>query len=120
MATYQLSFDNLRVWVSLGCTPEERAQFQAVDIGIQLNFKTLPKACHSDKLSETICYAELITAIQTLCANQAFQLIEHLAYCVHKQIIPFLNDQINVAVKVIKIAPPVAGMNCPVSFIYAP
>jgi dihydroneopterin aldolase len=119
----KLSIFDLRIWVHLGCSEQEKFHPQLVSFDIDLIFKTIPNAVITDKLEETICYLGIAEKVKSLCKNKYFNLIEHLSYNIYKVINESLNENrlfielINVTTK--KISPPVPGINGGVSFSYS-
>ena len=75
-----LEFRGARLDVRLGCSAEERAVPQAVDLDLAVRFAELPSACETDKLEGTVCYADLIHAARDACAGREFRLVERLAH----------------------------------------
>ena len=75
-----LSLKQLRVPVFLGVTSKERAEQQLVKIDLKLIFRDLPRACATDRLEDTLCYATLASNIRQFCSTKVFHLIEHLGY----------------------------------------
>ncbi|OGT61503.1 MAG: hypothetical protein A3F14_03980 [Gammaproteobacteria bacterium RIFCSPHIGHO2_12_FULL_43_28] len=73
-----LSILGLELYVHLGWPDQERKEKQLVKLDIHLTFVNPPKACQSDLLTDTICYAGLIDQLHDYLANKTFHLIEHL------------------------------------------
>jgi 7,8-dihydroneopterin aldolase/epimerase/oxygenase len=74
-----LELQRARLRVRLGWEAAERARPQAVDLGVRIEFAAPPRACRSDQLGDTVCYAALIERAQQACEGREFRLIEHLA-----------------------------------------
>lgn len=119
---FKLSISDLRIWVHLGCTDQEKFHAQLVSFTIDLVFKAPPKAIASDRLEDTACYFKIVQDIKSLCQRTPFNLIERLTADVYKAIDVSLGDQkslisfINVTTH--KIAPPVQDVHGGVSFTY--
>ncbi|MCB0308475.1 MAG: dihydroneopterin aldolase [Bdellovibrionales bacterium] len=99
-----------RVNTSLGCEDEEHHILQEVEFTLTISFEHEPKSCESDLLSETVCYASVCQAIQSVASSRHFNLIEHLAkVCVTrlKSIVP--NDA-TLTLIVHKLKPPVQNL----------
>lgn len=69
----------LRIWVSLGCSTEEKVNPQPVNVDIRINFPKEPIGCHSDQLSDVVCYRVITEAVIDSIKNRSFNLIESLA-----------------------------------------
>lgn len=117
-----LSINDLRAWISLGCSESERMHPQMVSIDIDFVFKANLKAMQSDRLDDTICYGNLSEAILKALGSRSFQLIEHLAYYITSIIDNTINAQIplieSITTTVNKTAPPVPGIHGGVKFTY--
>jgi 7,8-dihydroneopterin aldolase/epimerase/oxygenase len=81
-----LQINKLVLPINIGVTTEERATPQDIEFNITIHFTSLPKACSSDHINDTICYASLVETIKSLCSNKEFHLIEHLCSSVYEQI----------------------------------
>ncbi|AIT08737.1 diguanylate cyclase [Candidatus Francisella endociliophora] len=102
-----LFLKSLEIYVSLGCSEEERTQKQMVKIDLELEFNQDYSASDTDNLEETICYYTLRNNIQKFCDDISCNLIEYLA----KQIFLFIQDtHQDVKVKYLKLikSPPVS------------
>ena len=49
----------------LGCLPEERRARQEVRLSVEFRFETPPPAATSDELQDTVCYAEVSSALKS-------------------------------------------------------
>ena len=117
-----MKISDIRVWVHLGCTPEERQNPHLVSIDVKFVFNREPIATQTDKLEDAICYLTTVKRIQSLIQDKHFHLIEHLAQNVHVDLSHFTktrNDLEKIKVKVTKIAPPVPGLHGGVAFYYS-
>lgn len=76
---YTLLIPGLHLWVSLGCSPEERFKPQLVEIDILIRFVEQPLGCQSDKLSDVCCYDTIVKELIASTKHQSFHLIEFLA-----------------------------------------
>ncbi len=76
----ELKINPIRVFVSLGCGADERANPQEVQIGLNLKFASPPVGCSTDDIKDTICYRDLAETIYGIAKSQEFRLIEHLAH----------------------------------------
>jgi dihydroneopterin aldolase len=111
-----LEFKGARLEVRLGCGAEERARPQAVDLDVAVRFAELPPACESDKLSDTVCYADLIAAARAHVAGREFHLVEKLAYELAAVMRPLVPAGSELWLRVTKLRPPVDGLSGGVSF----
>lgn len=87
----RLSINQLNLFVSLGWPENERLDKQAVLLDVAIAYPTPPKACATDQLEDTVCYADLINALRPSLEAKTFHLIEHLAqnaYDILKSMLP--------------------------------
>ena len=111
-----LEVQELSLQVRLGCTREERSIPQEVRLGIQIEFHERPPACETDKLSDTICYAEICNALVKTTSNKEFQTIEYLTVVCAKEISGWIDGRAKAVVRVHKVKPPVPQLLGGVSF----
>jgi len=111
-----LDIEAIRLDVHLGCQAAERARPQAVEIKLTIRFATLPAACWTDELADTVCYAELATLAREHCAGREFRLIERLAFELHALVCARLPAGARLVLTVAKLAPPVAELERGVRF----
>lgn len=104
----------LELNVYLGWTEPERAQKQIVTVDLKIQFAQPPHACFSDALTDTYCYDELITHIQSQLAHQKFKLIERLGHTIY-HLVKQNTQNILVALKLTK-KPPILNLTNGVSF----
>lgn len=83
-SVYELFVPGLRLWASLGCSREEQANPQPVDIDIRIRFPQEPAGCRSDRLQDVVCYQTLTEWIVESMKNRSFHLIEFLAAHIFK------------------------------------
>ena len=103
-----LEIKQLKLLANLGLSEEERSSPQEIEIDIKILFKELPKACNSDEIKDTICYAKLCLLLEQICKNSAFKLIEHLTMVFYQNIKKITNDSIVISVK--KCKPPIKNL----------
>lgn len=113
----KLCLHRLELHVYLGWPDVERAEVQTIYADIDIDFATPPKACTTDALSDTFCYAELIDKIKIHLANQSFRLLEHLAAEIYQLIIKQLPENTKVLVMLTKF-PQIEGLTGGASFSY--
>jgi len=111
-----LEFRGARLEVRLGCTAAERAMPQAVDLDLAVHFAELPLACESDKLADTVCYADLIDAARAACAGREFHLVERLGHELLTRLRPLTPAGSELWLRVTKLHPPVEGLSGGVAF----
>jgi dihydroneopterin aldolase len=111
-----LEFRGARLEVRLGCSAEERARPQPVDLDLAVRFRELPVACESDKLEDTLCYAELIDAARAVCAGREFHLVERLAHELFGRLRALVPKDAELWLRATKLAPPVEGLHGGVAF----
>ena len=111
-----LEFRGARLEVRLGCSAAERATPQAVDLDVVVRFAALPRACESDDLSHTVCYADLIDAARAACVGREFKLVERLAHELFLRLRPLVPSGAALWLRATKLHPPVEGLSGGVSF----
>jgi dihydroneopterin aldolase len=111
-----LEFRGARLEVRLGCSAEERATPQAVDLDLAVRFRELPSACESDELEDTLCYAELIDAAREVCAGREFHLVERLAHELFGRLRTLIPNDAELWLRATKLNPPVSGLSGGVAF----
>lgn len=122
MVACNLLISDLRLWVHLGCSAEEKSSPQLVSIDVDFTFKSPPSGLTTDQLKDTICYLEVVQNIQSLVQSKQFNLIEHLTHEIYRAINNLLLRKkhiiSSVRVTTHKIAPPVPGVHGGVFFTY--
>ena len=117
-----LIISDLRVWVHLGCSIQERHHAQCVSFDICITFSKNPKATASDDLNDGFCYAKAIDLIKEAAGSKNYNMIEHLAAYVHNILNTSLEQKgfsdASLAVTVVKLSPPVPDIHGGVSFTY--
>lgn len=73
-----LHIHQLELHLNLGWRNKERSQEQAVFLDMDIRFPSPPKACKTDNLDDTICYAKLIEVIREKISAKKYRLIEHV------------------------------------------
>lgn len=111
-----LEFRGARLSVRLGCGTDERARPQPVDLDVSVRFAERPAACETDKLEDTICYADLIEAARARVSGSEFKLVEHLAHELLGTLRPLVPPSAELWLRVTKLEPPVEGLAGGVSF----
>jgi dihydroneopterin aldolase len=114
---YSLNVDRLRLSLHIGCTAEEQASPQPIEISYRLTFPTRPKGCESDDLNGTYCFESTCSQIQAIATEKRYQLIEHLGWRVYEVLKSIVAPDIQVWVKITKCHPPVAHLEGPAEFV---
>lgn len=115
---FHLNMADIRLWVRLGCTAEERARPQMVGLDVVIHFASEPAACLSDDLKDTVCYQRVVDVMKQALEAQEFALIEHMAHVAHEA----LRREIRttsiqaVQISVCKVSPPVPDIHGGVTF----
>lgn len=112
-----LSLRGLKLSVSLGWSAEERLQKQNVMLDIMVRFQEPPKACETDQLNDTSCYAELISILKQYIAEKKFKLIEHLSKDLYDTVKSLLPTTSLVTLRITK-QPSIPDLSQGVAFCY--
>lgn len=104
-----LALKDLRVQVRLGCEEEERRNPQFVRFDVQIRFPSMPEGCLTDRLKDTICYAELSEKLNGVC-EQDYCLIEHLGWKAFSATKELLTPGTLLGLRVIKEKPPIPNL----------
>ena len=78
MSGDRLILSGLDLWIKVGCTEEERAFAQRIEMDITLELP-LAEAGQSDNLASTVDYAEAVTFIRQTIEPKTFRLAEAIA-----------------------------------------
>lgn len=110
-----LRVSGIAVPVRLGWSAAERARPQQAIVDLALRFQSLPGACRSDRLDETVDYGLLVQRIVDTAAAAEYRLLEHLVAALIAALQPTLPPGIAVAVTVTK-HPPIPSIQGGASF----
>ena len=113
-----LKLSGLMARVKVGCSPQERRRAARVYFDFAVRFPRRPRACRSDLLKDTICYASVCQLVTALVTAREFRLIEHLGYEVYTAIRKKLPTGCRLAVRVTKPRPPIPGVEGAAEFLY--
>ena len=113
-----LAISDLRLWLHLGCSEQEKFLPQPISLDIQIEFNSCPEGVQDDNLDGVICYAVLTKKIKEFCEIRRFNLIENVAASVHSIISKVVVDA-KITVKATKIKSPVESIHGGVSFTYS-
>lgn len=118
----KLVIKDLRLWVHLGCSPEERTNPQPISITLKLYFTKPPIGTLTDKLTDTVCYFQITKLIENIISARNFNLIENLTHTIYEAVSNHLNtiEHGDATLKVIvnKLSPPIPNVLGGVSFSY--
>lgn len=115
--TSYLSIRSLELNVNLGWRHAERKEEQAILLDVDISFYKPPKACETDKLADTVCYASLIDDLRANLGEKKYKLVEHLAYEIYHIIKVRLPAKSNVMVHLTKY-PKIKGLSAGICFHY--
>ncbi len=76
--------------VHLGCSAEERARKQQVQLCIEIHFAKTPRMLTSDSIDDGPCYAEMSGVAQKTFARKQYATIEHLCFQSHRDLQKYL------------------------------
>ncbi|MBA3661361.1 MAG: dihydroneopterin aldolase [Gammaproteobacteria bacterium] len=113
----KLIIEDLELHVYLGWSQLEREDPQTVLLGMHITFHEPPRACLTDHLENTICYATLVQQLRTKLKGQFFNLIEHLAKFIYDHVRETVLVASNIMVR-IKKHPKIPGLAGFVAFEY--
>lgn len=113
----RLTLHQLVLSLHLGWQQEERAHPQSVWVDIELYFDDEIHACHTDQLTDTICYDTLVTTLKDHLIHREFFLIEHLTFEIYQIVKKNVSQKTGVNICVTK-KPKIEGLLGGVSFIY--
>ncbi len=105
-----LEVHQARIKVKLGCSPQERAMPQDVDVSLRMAFAELPPGCKTDRLEDSVCYAKLYAQMKQVAERQEYALIEKLAKDLYDQIQGLVPVDCLIWLRVHKLRPPVDGL----------
>ncbi|MFK8040450.1 MAG: dihydroneopterin aldolase [Rickettsiaceae bacterium] len=123
MIVGNLTISDIRFWIHLGNSKEERSILQPISIDIDLSFLATCKASDTDDINDGVCYEKLVLFIKQTIHDHQFNLIERCAKYLHNQIVEYLDRQnckdVEAKVVVHKINIPVENIHGSVSFSYS-
>lgn len=109
-AFHSLEVLDLRYWLNLGCTAEERSRQQEVGVSVEFRFHAAPRGVESDHLSGTLCFDVLNSAIERHLAGKEYNLIEKMAGEIYAIAWELARGEAQVLVRVHKLKPPVKNL----------
>lgn len=114
----KIKLNQIKLDVNLGVTEEERKVKQTIIIDIIFYFDSMPNACLTDNIDETICYFTVFSLIEKYLENKEFKLIEFLCYEIHKLVIDNFVMAKYLKVAITKKYPPIKDKLNSASFEY--
>ncbi len=105
-----------RMHARVGWSPGERARMQIVELALRVEFPVLPRACETDELADTVCYAQLLERAEGVCAGREFRLVEHLAHVLAERLHEMLPQGARLELTVTKPHPPLPRLHGGVHF----
>lgn len=117
--TSRLEIRTLHLDVHLGCTAEERSRPQDVDLDITVDFDQPPIGARSDRLEDTLCYAQVAAHLREVVAGREFNLVEHLGQCLFDEVRKLLPAGARLRLAAHKVNPPVDAIRGGVRFVLA-
>ncbi len=78
MTTYHISIKDLEVQALIGAHPHERQAPQPLKISLEIE-TDFTKAIHTDHLTDTVDYDQIITIITKIATQTSYTLLESLA-----------------------------------------
>lgn len=115
--TARITLNGLTLSVHLGWPHNERKKEQLIVLDVFIDFTKPPLGCVTDQLTDTYCYAALISAIEKEIKERDFRLIEHLGYEIHRIITDYLPSDCNVWINLTK-KPAIGNLTGGVTFSY--
>jgi 7,8-dihydroneopterin aldolase/epimerase/oxygenase len=115
-AKSSLFINAVELEVFLGWPNEERMRRQVISVDMELRFPSVPQACTSDNLKDTVCYRDLIEKLRAEVAVKKYHLIEHLTVEVYNIVKSLLPQQTTLSVSLNK-HPQIQGLGS-VTFKY--
>ena len=106
-----LTLNSYTCLVRLGCEAQERSIPQAVSFTVSFAFPDIPKACQTDNLEDTICYADACESIRKVAECKEYRLVEHLADEVFRSLRSLVNSKVKITLLTKKVNPPVEGLS---------
>ncbi|MEM6338374.1 MAG: dihydroneopterin aldolase [Pseudomonadota bacterium] len=120
--TWKLNISDLRLWVHLGCSEQEKHHPQCVSFNVSITSSSNLKATYSDNLDDVFCYSKATKLIKKSISKKRYNLIERLACDVYDILWQILKDleftDSALSITVTKLSPPVRDIHGGVSFTY--
>ena len=101
----------------MGWHESERETKQPILLDLLLRFPQPPKACITDQLADTYCYAALTEKINNYLQGRHFRLLEHVGQQIYQLLKATLGENNSLSIRVFK-KPPLPNVTQGVSFSY--
>jgi dihydroneopterin aldolase len=115
--TSRFMIEPIELFVHLGWEEVERLQPQKILLRLDIDFAVVPKACQTDDLNDTVCYATLIAHCKQFIQNKSFRLVEHLTVALYDTLKPLLPKEARLNLHLTKY-PPIPDFAGHVTFCY--
>ena len=102
-----LSLRRLTYSLGIGVTEAERSIPQPVSVSIEMRFATLPKACKSRTLEESVDYASIARVVAGVAEDVTYELIETLGHDIFQAVKKCLPEGVLVGVTIDKERAPI-------------
>lgn len=112
----QLEIPSIPVYMALGCTKEEQANPQKVEISLSFFLPSNISVLKSDLLSESINYVEVAELVEKIAKEKPYHMIEHLGHQIYLNLKSHFQQPLKV--KVHKCQPPHPLLQNGCNFIY--
>lgn len=107
-----LTLSDLRLWVHLGCTEEEKKHAQCVSLSFTFDFLAPVPAVETDRIEDALCYGTVSDAAKICVQGKRFDTIEYLAGCLFTALEPKVAGKAGaMSVTVHKLTPPVESLH---------
>lgn len=108
---------DLELRVFLGWPEKERLKEQRVLLNADIRYANPPAGCETDKLEDTVCYAEVIEQVREKIGDKHFHLIEYLSHDIYHIMKPLLPEKALLTIRITK-HPMIAGLTGGVQFSF--
>lgn len=109
-AMSSLCISKLQLQVHLGCEAWERAQRQDIHVTIEARFDEIPRGAATDRLEDTLCYANISKRVTEVCEAKPYHLIEKMGFEIYNLVRAQVGLQTLVGIRIHKLHPPVANL----------
>ncbi len=109
------TISNIELYIRIGVTEEERADFQKINISIQAEKLGNVKACQTDDIKDAVCYKAIIGSIKEKFEIIEVALIERLAQLLYDHVRSFFDSNFKLIITVQK-SPKIYGFSGEIFF----
>ena len=107
--TIVITIDRLHLRACHGVLEQERTVGNEFEVTVRLSYPPALRAAHSDELSETVNYAEIVDDIKAVMATPS-RLIEHVCGRLRDALLERYPECDGGMVQVTKLSPPIPGV----------